>query len=86
MNKPILFYQFDYDIYNSIHGSYINMEKELFGDRSLTLDKLLDDLEKSIGMDFKLPYEYKLMREDSYAFIDKNNCSRIVQEIRHLKW
>ena len=86
MNKPILFYQFDYKMYNSIHGSYINMEKELFGDRSLTLDKLLDDLEKSIGMDFKLPYEYKLMREDSFAFIDKNNCSRIVQEIRHLKW
>ncbi|MGN0460404.1 MAG: CDP-glycerol glycerophosphotransferase family protein [Ruminococcus sp.] len=86
MNKPILFYQFDYDVYNSIHGSYINMETELFGDRSLTLDKLLDDLEKSISMNFKLPYEYKLMREDSFAFIDKNNCSRIVQEIRHLKW
>ncbi|MGN0477753.1 MAG: CDP-glycerol glycerophosphotransferase family protein [Ruminococcus sp.] len=86
MNKPILFYQFDYDMYNSIHGSYINMETELFGDRSLTLDKLLDDLEKSIKMKFKLPYEYKLMREDSYAFIDKNNCSRIVQQIRHLKW
>ena len=86
MNKPILFYQFDYDMYNSIHGSYINMETELFGDRSLTMDKLLDDLEKSIKMKFKLPYEYKLMREDSYAFIDKNNCSRIVQQIRHLKW
>lgn len=86
MAKPILFYQFDYDMYNNIHGSYINMETELFGDRSLTLDKLLDDFEKTIAMNFKLPYEYKLMREESYAFIDKNNSSRIVQEIRHMKW
>ena len=62
------------------------METELFGDRSLTLDKLLDDFEKTIAMNFKLPYEYKLMREESYAFIDKNNSSRIVQEIRHMKW
>ncbi len=86
MNKPILFYQFDFEMYNRIHGSYIDMENNLFGDRSLTLDDLLDDLEKAIKKKFKLAYEYKLMRDNSFAYIDKKNSARIVQEIRKMRW
>ena len=33
-DKPSLFYQFDIDKYNEAHGSYIDMETELFGDRA----------------------------------------------------
>lgn len=86
MGKPVLFYQFDYNKYNRLSGSYINMEKELFGDRSLNPEALLDDLEKSAKNSFLLPYEYRLMRENSFAYIDDKNCARIVQEIRKLKW
>jgi CDP-glycerol glycerophosphotransferase (TagB/SpsB family) len=86
MGKPVLFYQFDYEMYNKIHSSYIDMTTELFGDRSITLDGLCDDLERAIKMDFRLPYKYELMREGSFAYIDDNNCSRIVQEIRKMKW
>ena len=45
MDKPVLFYQFDYDMYNQAHGSYINMENDLFGNRSTTEDALLNDVE-----------------------------------------
>lgn len=85
MNKPILFYQFDYDLYNKVHGSYINMEKDLFGYRSLTMDKLLDDFENAIKNNFKQPKEFDEMRESTFAFTDKNNSSRIVLEIKKMK-
>lgn len=85
MNKPILFYQFDYDLYNTIHGSYINMEKDLFGYRSLTMDKLLDDLENACKSNFKQPKKFDEMRESTFAFTDKNNSSRIVSEIKKMK-
>ena len=85
MNKPILFYQFDYDLYNKVHGSYINMEKDLFGYRSLTMDKLLDDFENAIKNNFKQPKEFDEMRESTFAFTDKNNSARIVLEIKKMK-
>ena len=86
MNKPVLFYQFDYDMYNQIHGSYINMETDLFGDRSTTLEGLFDEFEKAIREKFVLPEKYSQMRESSFAFIDKNNTSRIVNVIKDMKW
>ena len=85
MNKPILFYQFDYDLYNKIHGSYLNMEKDLFGYRSTTLDKLLDDFHNACKNNFKQPKEFDEMRESTFAFTDKNNSARIVAEIKKMK-
>lgn len=84
MNKPVLFYQFDYDLYNTIHGSYLNMETDLFGYRSLTLDKLLDDFENAINNNFKQPKEYEIMRDSKFAFTDRNNSARIVREIKKM--
>ena len=84
MNKPVLFYQFDYDLYNTIHGSYLDMEKDLFGYRSLTLDKLLDDFENACKNNFKQPREYEIMRDSKFAFTDRNNSARIVREIKKM--
>ena len=85
MNKPVLFYQFDYDLYNTIHGSYLDMEKDLFGYRSLTLDKLLDDFENACKNNFKQPREDEIMRDSKFAFTDRNNSARIVREIKKMK-
>lgn len=84
MNKPVLFYQFDYELYNTIHGSYLNMETDLFGYRSFTIKELLDDFEKSIKNGFKQPKKFDKMRESKFAFTDKNNSARIVREIKKM--
>lgn len=42
LGKPVIFYQFDYELYMKAHGSYIDMEKELFGDRCLTEKELAE--------------------------------------------
>ena len=62
------------------------MEHDLFGDRSLTLDELFDDLEASIKLNFELTAEYSTMRDSSYAYIDRLNSSRIVKVIENMKW
>lgn len=86
MHKPVLFYQFDHEKYLNITGSYIDISRELPGERSLTVNDLLEDINRAVSNNFRLPYEYKLKRDMSFTYFDRNNSSRIVQEIRRLKF
>ena len=61
------------------------MEKDLFGYRSTTLDKLLDDFQNAIKNNFKQPKEFDEKRESIFAYTDKNNSARIVSEIKKMK-
>ena len=47
--KPVLFYQFDVEQYNETRGAYIDLEKDLFGDRATTPDELFALLEGGRG-------------------------------------
>lgn len=53
LGKPILFYQFDLDKYNETNGSYIDMEKDLFGERCLTREELLPKIHEYYENGFK---------------------------------
>lgn len=85
-NKPVLFYQFDLDDYNEAHGSYIDMSKELFGDRAVNYDELLELIEEYAKNGLKQKEKYALMRNDSYKYIDKDNSKRICEEIKKRGW
>lgn len=84
--KPVLFYQFDVDQYNETTGSYIDLETELFGDRVMTAEELLEQLEAYAKNDFRLPERYAEMRPHMYAYLDHNNSQRICQEIMKRNW
>lgn len=84
--KPVLFYQFDVDKYNETTGSYIDMETELFGDRVMTSEELLAQLEAYAKNDFRLPEKYAEMRPRMYAYLDHNNSQRVCQEIMKRNW
>ena len=86
LNKPVLFYQFDYEKYKNTTGSYIDMERDLPGDRSTSINGLCDNLQRLINSDFRMSYKYQLKRNLSFRYFDKNNCVRLVQEIRKMKW
>ena len=60
LDKPVLFYQFDYDMYMQAHGSYLDMEHELFGERYTEYEKLIDGIEEYIHNGFKEKEEYIL--------------------------
>ena len=84
--KPVLFYQFDLEQYNETTGSYIDMETELFGERVLTPEALLERLEAYAKDGFRLPEKYAAMRAQRYAYLDHNNSQRICEEIMKRNW
>lgn len=84
--KPVIFYQFDLDKYNETQGAYMDLEKDLFGDRAEKQDELLSLLEDAARRDFKLKPEYAKMRKDMYKYIDHNNSRRICEEIMKRGW
>ena len=81
-DKPSLFYQFDIEKYNEAHGSYIDMETELFGDRAATQEQLLDYLEETVQNDFHLKPEYEKMRGEYLQFKDHEHSRHICEEIK----
>ena len=83
-NKPTLFYQFDLDKYNEAHGSYIDMKTDLFGDRTETLEQLLDSLEKTIQNNFRMEPKYEKMQQEYFQFEDHEHSRHICEEIK--KW
>lgn len=82
MNKPVLFYQFDIDTYLNTHGSYMDMEHDLFGDRTLDVNELIDLIEENIKNNFVMKEKYAREREKNFKFMDRNNCKRICTVIR----
>lgn len=84
--KPVLFYQFDVEQYQETTGAYIDLETELFGDRVMTAEELLAQLEAYAKADFQLPERYAKMRPQMYAYLDRNNSQRICEEIMKRNW
>jgi CDP-glycerol glycerophosphotransferase (TagB/SpsB family) len=84
--KPVIFYQFDTEQYNEAHGSYIDLETDLFGDRVEKQEELFAVMEEYIQNGFTLKEKYQKMRPDCYKYIDKNNSQRICEEIIKRGW
>ena len=83
MDKPVLFYQFDYDMYNQAHGSYINMENDLFGNRSTTEDALLNDVEYFANNGFVENEKDRIAAPKYFEYRDNNNSKRIYDFLKN---
>lgn len=77
--KPVIFYQFDYDKYNLAHGSFIDMETELFGKRAVEENELLTYVEEYIIDKFQLTEEDEKNHPYYFEYIDDRNSQRIYQ-------
>lgn len=84
--KPVLFYQFDLEQYNETQGAYIDLEKDLFGDRATTPDELFALLEETAAANFQLKPKYAAMQASMYKYLDHNNSQRTCEEIRKRNW
>lgn len=84
--KPTIFYQFDYKDYEMLQGSYIDMTKDLFGDRVLEENDLINSINDYSDNDFREKQKYVEMRITLFTYIDKNNSSRIYKEILKTRW
>ena len=80
--KPVLFYQFDREDYLEAHGSYLDMEKELFGYNSTDLDDLLVRLKEYAQNNFSLTDMQKQQYEMYFPYVDDKNSQRICEAIK----
>ena len=81
LGKPTLFFQFDRPTYLEVHGSYLDMEKDLIGDCAFTVEELMEGLYKAVNHHFALEPRYKALREEYFPVRDQDNCKRIYEAI-----
>ena len=84
MGKPVVFYQFDYDKYIMNHSSYIDMTKQLFGDRVTDHEGIVDCICSYIESDFREKPQFGEMRPEMFQYMDRNNCKRTYDHIKNL--
>ncbi len=79
--KPVVFFLFDLDMYKEVQGSYIDMEKDVFGDVSHNADELISLIEAYAADGFKEKPQFAAMRKNLIKYIDDKNSERIYQAI-----
>ncbi|ETI69165.1 CDP-glycerol glycerophosphotransferase family protein [Neobacillus vireti] len=81
LDKPVLFFQFDKGKYESLQGSYLDLDKDLFGRNSFDVNTLICHLKELVAAGMKLDNSIIKQKSKFFKYIDQNNCSRIYQEI-----
>lgn len=80
--KPVIFYQFDVDKYNMAHGSYIDMETELFGRKAANEEELLNEIEECIKSGFALLPQDEKDHHHYFEYIDDKNSERTYEFLK----
>lgn len=84
MNKPIIYYQYDFDEFITQHENgeaYFDFKKDGFGEVVSDEKELIKSIEKYIVSDFKLEKKYLDKINKFFVLHDNKNCERIFKEI-----
>lgn len=83
MNRPVIYYQFDYDEYRAGQHpeGYYSYEKDGFGCILKNEDSLVFKLNDIVKQNFKVELEYRKRAESFFCLRDGKNCSRIFEAI-----
>ncbi|MBR3147407.1 MAG: CDP-glycerol glycerophosphotransferase family protein [Eubacterium sp.] len=76
IDKPVIFYQFDRERYLNVHGSYIDLEKDLPGDNVETAEEVISSLERCAEDGFRIRDEYAETAASFFMYRDDRNCER----------
>ncbi len=81
-NKPVVYYQFDYNLYNQVHGSYLDMTTQLPGDRFTDVKDLVPCLDSYAAAGFEMKPKYRKMAKQYFMFRDHHNSHRIYKFLK----
>ena len=84
MKKPVIFYQFDLLQYLESWGSYLDMDKQLFGPRVKDISEILKAMEESALNNFQLTRKQLILNEQFFIANDQKNSARIFNAINNL--
>lgn len=79
--KPVLFYIFDFELYNQTNGSYVDMRKDAFGEATDNMDELIDLIEKYEANGFTEEEKYAKLRDKLLPYRDDKNSERTYNRI-----
>ncbi|WP_042354234.1 CDP-glycerol glycerophosphotransferase family protein [Bacillus rubiinfantis] len=80
-DKPTLFFQFDREKYLNMQGSYINLERDLFGPSASNERELLENLSTIYRCGFEIDQQFKELKNHYFQYCDDQNSKRIFDEI-----
>lgn len=80
MNKPIIFYTFDQKEFLSNRGSYLDLDKDLYGYKANTQNEVLSYLSHVLN-DKKYDNPYFDKAANYIDFFDQQNCERLATEL-----
>ena len=80
--KPVVFFPFDFATYQEVQGSYVDIEKDAFGDVVHTLPELLQSIRKYVENGFQEESVHAARRDYLLPLRDDRNSERIYQEIK----
>lgn len=82
LKRPVLFFHFDRDKYSKQVGSYIDLDKDHFGEVAPDVEGLVTLLEQTIKNNYKISARQAAGEKYFVHFKDKQNCSRIYTEVQ----
>ena len=86
MKKPVLFYHFDIEDASKTLGFYMDMKNDLFGERAVNPDELMELIVEYIHNGFTMKEKYKKQHGKYFAYVDDNNSERIWNAIQRKQW
>lgn len=87
LKKPVMYYQFDRDIFFKGHTyseGYFDYEEMGFGPVYKEEDILIDEIIKQIKANCQIEEKYQDRIETFYKYTDTNNCKRVYEEIKKI--
>lgn len=81
LDKPVIFFQFDKREYEEKVGSYIDLDKNLFGEQVFTIDDCTNKIIELYNNNFQMNIRYKKMKYKYFKYIDKHNSDRLFKII-----
>lgn len=87
MNKPLVYYQFDYNEFRKQHyeEGYFSYEEDGFGPVCYEFDSLMTVIKRNIANNFQNHPNYVKRHDDFFDLYDKNNCKRNYEAIKELE-
>ncbi|UJF26562.1 CDP-glycerol glycerophosphotransferase family protein [Planococcus sp. 107-1] len=79
-NKPIIFNMFDQEEYEAKRGSYLDLDKDLYGYKAATVEEVYQSLAKIIEGGINTNEWYPLAPK-YIDFFDQQNCERLAQRV-----
>lgn len=86
LNKPVVFYQFDLELFEFFRGSYIDFRNDLFGPPAYNINDLTNIIQGHLDHNSVMrDYKGKMIewKDKMFTYYDQNNCERVVSEINN---